>query len=703
MSFSGVSLPLVFVCITAFASPIIGGQVVTEPSGLSGTLGAEIFGGAALPLMTRLLLSLPILLAGFVMLRSNKVFQVAHMWLMGGLAVMAGLMTACSFVGDFAQSGLAQGLGWLIYVASCAVTVAGIGRKSGPWLVLVAIGLGCGIVGIKGVLEFVAMAHVHPGWRIFAGWNNPNAVATLFVMGIPILAALVARGSKGVSIVAGLLGAADVAALWHTESKGGLLAVAFALIVFFGVSISRRIARSALVGMATVLVLGVALIIAVRPALKANAQVKNVVEAPASRLLSSNQDTAQSFGFRILLWKSTAKLISSHPLGVGAGNFRYYSAQPGLVEQTVFSHQTWLQMAMEGTIFALVGFFVAMFLWLRALLRRDGGMPPENSILRAGVVAAIAGALAHGCLESNLYTFGAGLLFFMLLGVGIQLSATGSSPEMTSPNLRVGVAVFGLAVLFGLVTTATSELARAELMTAVEGKNREEITLAANQLRASAGEDSESLYMVGIYGSQTVDERLDFLRRATTAAPKTKYLRAYAAGLAEKGDVSGATEQYNKALGFDPNNLRTLANMYKFQDISGDKVGAADTARRLVAVEQSSVFLIRAIPDSVPVETFDARVYLAESTTDPKTAVELLEPAIRGYMRFADKTYGRVKISAAESHDEGDFVGLNLEEGKKVLERGRHAVVLYRAGALRLADQQAITLADQADRELKAD
>ena len=57
----GLRPEAVVLALAAFLAPIIGGQVSQEPQPLSDNLLLEVFGGTALPLMTRALLGVLVL------------------------------------------------------------------------------------------------------------------------------------------------------------------------------------------------------------------------------------------------------------------------------------------------------------------------------------------------------------------------------------------------------------------------------------------------------------------------------------------------------------------------------------------------------------------------------------------------------------------------------------------------------------------
>ncbi|MFX4895218.1 hypothetical protein ABTB54_19035, partial [Acinetobacter baumannii] len=86
----------------------------------------------------------------------------------------------------------------------------------------------------------------------------------------------------------------------------------------------------------------------------------------------------------------------------------------------------------------------------------------------------------------------------------------------------------------------------------------------------------------------------------------------------------------------------------------------------------------RAIPESVPVETYDARVFLAGRETDPAKKVALLHPAVEGYLRFNAVTYPQVKLLAKEG---ASFIDIDVKEAQQVVARARAAAEELKAAA----------------------
>jgi hypothetical protein len=145
-----------------------------------------------------------------------------------------------------------------------------------------------------------------------------------------------------------------------------------------------------------------------------------------------------------------------------------------------------------------------------------------------------------------------------------------------------------------------------------------------------------------------------------------------------------------KALVDDPNNMPALLQLMRLHEQTGDTAKAEETARRLVAVESKPYMLLRALPEIVPTETFEARVYLSQQEHDPGRQAELLRPAMDGWLSYLRLTLPGIRESAAAGVPSPS--GATLPEAKKNIQSGLEAAqrlsAIYRAMG-RAADGEA--------------
>lgn len=675
--------PALWVLATvAFLAPVMGGQQVTEIRAQSEPLLADVFlGGGTFPLVARFLLGALVLGAYGLVLYRQRVVPTAEWRLgLGWLALLATLLTAAT-ISDFRYVALRETLNWVIYAGAFGLAVAVGGRGPGLRMVIGAAGAGTALLAARGVLEYAAMMREEPSYRIFAGWINPNATAGMLLVGFFCLVGYALSQSEtseessfdrllrlGSLVMAGVV----VFALALTQSRGGFLAFCVG-VVSLAVLLAIR-CRPRVMTLAIPLVLGVALSAGMVGLSRSAASTPGTAPGALARVTNVQQE--QSVGFRQNLWQSAIQLAPEAPLGKGAGTFRYWSARPGLVEQTVTVHQTYLEMLVNGGVLAVVLLVGIAGWWLVLVSRGSRVQPPATLALKSCVIAAVLAAGAHGLVESNLVILGIGLTVFVIMGVGIQLSTDASSPEPLPAPIRYGIAGVGCLIPILLMAThAAAESTKVSFQTAIATRST---TPPSDPVPGSFG-DPEALYLKGLYLSPDPQTRLELLRQAADAQPSTRHLRAAARAATEAGDPTLALALLERVFRYDPNNLRALWLKVEMQQAAGDAEGARTTAQSLVDTEQALSFRVRALPELVPLETVRARAFLAESATGNERET-LLAGALPLLEQYRERTVPMVKRLATAGLDYG---GENPESAREAMAQGQtiaqSLAELYRA------------------------
>lgn len=655
------------VILAAFLAPVIGGQVSMDTLPLSEGYWVAAFGGPEAPLGARAVLGTLLAIGLGVALLRKHVVQVPNLAISGLLASLV-ILTGLSIMNSsFTYASLTAWPTWIIYALATFAAVGTSGRKVGVRALLWAIVLGTTVTALKGIQEFSALRATDPGHRIFADWNNPNAVAGIFCVTLPLTLGLCLSSERLESLGAGLCGALILFALALTQSKGGLLAVGLACAVFAGVALAWK-AKSRVLRLAVPLGLGALLTFGTVMTSRSPGGA-----APLDRVVNASSTQEQSAGFRTLLWKSSIDLIKAKPTGYGAGTFRYESARPARTEQTFHAHQTWLQLAVEASPLATMVLALLAAVWVFHLFVGARTWPwPENG-LRAGVLASCVAAAAHGMVETNLVYVGVGVVTFIVIGLGLQLSSDGILPEFTPKKVRWGLV--GLTVVVPVLIFwqgALGEMLKSGALAQAQSGNMVAARDALQLARSFAEIDGEIPYLLSRM-EPTAEQRLPLLAKAASLSPSTKYLRAYARVAAELGRPADADKALERALQRDPTNLQTLEQQYLWQLAQNHKEEAIRTAEQLLAIEQTDVFRVRAIPELVPLETYDARVFLSGQTQDVARKASLLRPALEGYVKYMERTKPIIERMSAIDPS-GSFLGHDKSEIEKVRVSGRELV-----------------------------
>ncbi len=221
-----------------------------------------------------------------------------------------------------------------------------------------------------------------------AAMGHPNVLAAMLVAATLLALGLArekwseapARGAKGLAVPLVLVAAGLVAALWLTQSRGGLAALGVG-VWWLGVAwtVRRRRLRWAL------WVAPVALAL-----------------AAGAWLVATGHPAGLSLAYRLDYWRGTAGVLQGHWLtGTGLENFRhqYLQHKPATApEEIADPHNLWLaawsQLGVAGLAAAVGLVVVAARHWLATARRAAGGAEAQDDAGGRGNLAAWVGAAA---------------------------------------------------------------------------------------------------------------------------------------------------------------------------------------------------------------------------------------------------------------------------------------------------------------------
>jgi len=320
-----------------------------------------------------------------------------------------------------------------------------------------------------------------------------------------------------------------------------------------------------------------------------------------------------------------------------------------------------------------VGFGI---LWVYIeLFRRSPNLPAGQNILRASIIAAVVCMLFDNVLESGLYSFGIGVTAFAILGLGLVQAPDGIEPQYIPKPLRGAAGLLSFLVAILLLHAGAVETLRArgryELNAAVaEGLG----TFGAQQSIQNANEIADKALNLAPFGLDQIDgenwrlkadvdesllHSVSDLKEAASWEPITRNYRALGIAEISTQDYQAAIMNLNKALELDPNNLLTLPKLRDAYVAAGQMDKAIETAQRTVDVEKTPYFQVRSLPQLIPVETYEARAFIAENTTDLNKRATLLEQAVAGYQQYQQITAPLI-LNMARTDPSVQFGGENL-------------------------------------------
>nr|MBA3726349.1 hypothetical protein [Armatimonadota bacterium] len=226
------TLPTILLLIGLALAPWFGGHVLFDAEPMSGSdFWFSAFVSRTNPAVNHALIATFILLAVAIAAFRRNVLQIPGP-LIAGLLFLLWIWIGISVMGSrFKHESILELARYTSYLFTLFACVLLLGRGTLARSALIAIFVGTTLVALSGLNEFMRSMRIAPDWRIFAGWQNPNAVAGLFAVVLPVGVALALSSKQGAERLLFVLGSSLICVgLWLTASKGGLLAAAVGLL-----------------------------------------------------------------------------------------------------------------------------------------------------------------------------------------------------------------------------------------------------------------------------------------------------------------------------------------------------------------------------------------------------------------------------------------------------------------------------------------
>lgn len=254
-----------------------------------------------------------------------------------------------------------------------------------------------------------------------AGIYDPNDLAALLALTVPISLAVASRSRLLLRTTAYVTAALSAALLLQTGSRGGLIALVIALLVYL-LGQARRTAIAILVAVSVATPLGW---------LVAPAPVRE-------RLLSvfevENDYNSTSRTGRLAIWRRGATYMRDNPLlGVGLGNFAAAEGETNRLEGTrgawLNAHNIFVQVGAELGVFGLAAFAYILQRSARLAAKRWSLFGARKEFDRPELLAALASFIVSGMFLSHAYS----TLFTFVAGICV-LSSSGSTSSVATPS-----------------------------------------------------------------------------------------------------------------------------------------------------------------------------------------------------------------------------------------------------------------------------
>ena len=340
--------------------------------------------------------------------------------------------------------------------------------------------VGVSVVGGEALLNFVATRDP----RQFGTFFNPNifanalAVALPLAIGLPLALWNITR-NRNFAIIGALPFFVVLPALAVTSSKGGLLAAFVGcLVAVFALRASRPAAFKTAFRkvLPAVLILGF-----VFGALAA--------KTVGPRLLAARGADNNSTMFRTYLWRGTLRMIEVKPLvGFGPGAFSGSFPRYALADTARSSEQSWLQIAAESGVPALLFLLAAFVLAFRNgwKSRREDGWA-----LRAAAMGALVAMIVHGCVDSGWSA--TPIVIVLALALGILQAPSEAGADAATPRGNLNFGWIGATLLLALAGLGAQQAAQGQnnyeesLRLMKSGSRAQALQLAQEAVDASPG------------------------------------------------------------------------------------------------------------------------------------------------------------------------------------------------------------------------
>jgi len=315
---------------------------------------------------------------------------------------------AASFVTVYPRGTLAELMRLLDYLALYAlvrVLLRGERLFLAGALAFAGGGVACAVIGLQQYLPTALRGD--PSWRTFGPFYNPNLLAAMLLMSIPMWIALLLMGrlptlKAGAGVALGL----SWLCFFVTGSKGGALALMGALAV--GAILAPDPAKGGLLkralgGIGLVALAGAAALL-----------------LPPIRIRLAEALGAQSNStmFRYYTWVGTWHMALARPvLGFGPGAFAAAYPRFAIVGHTWLAHETYLQIAAETGFVGVAALLAAMGSQLLAGLHAARRLSGDYRAVAAAATAGMVGFCLHNVVDYAWHVTATGMAVWVLAGL----------------------------------------------------------------------------------------------------------------------------------------------------------------------------------------------------------------------------------------------------------------------------------------------
>lgn len=364
--------------------------------------------------------------------REEDLFWAAHPWMTWVIALFLLWVTLSAIWAEQPGDTLSAAFRYALNAALFLVVFTAIQSRQHVRALIGALVVGAVFAGLYGIAVQPSAAGAAAGLTSASGLNrlagtigDPNQLASVLVVGFILATAIAAsaRRSSAIRLASAAAATITLAGIFFTVSRGGLFALAAAMVATILVARGHRLAATLLALLVAVTAIG---------------YYSGVAPAGArDRILAADGGSG-----RTDIWKVGWRMVEAKPVtGVGAGNFpissiHYLLVEPGALEQDRYvvddpkvAHNIYLGFLAELGIVGL-GFFLLIVggsLRTAGLAARGFARAGDHELelVARAVIVAILALLAADFFVSDQYS----KQLWLLLALGPALLAVAGRTE----------------------------------------------------------------------------------------------------------------------------------------------------------------------------------------------------------------------------------------------------------------------------------
>ncbi|MCE5313801.1 MAG: O-antigen ligase family protein [Armatimonadota bacterium] len=465
--------------------------------------------------------------------------------------------------------------------------------------------------------------------RLFGSFINPGYFSGFIVMALPLtLGVYLVTKRTVLAVLIGMAFVLETIALMLTGTKFGIMAAVLGLLVFFLLAIgTKSLKRSKFTRL---LILSVFLI----PLLA-------IFSKPVtSRITAAETGGSQvhSTTFRVFTWQATIDMIKANPwLGVGPGVYSIAYPRYTIAGPTKAAHQSYLQIASESGIAALLAFLVAILAIanrsMKGIVKRQTEQTEHDAktqtsenqrlswsdvvpfsgrpVMNCAIYGALAASVLRNMVDSDWYIIGIALPFWVMAGV--LVSQTHASPVITIHSRKLkGMAIAACLIL--AVLSASFGLARR--LTPVQMGSDETFSsslkgyeMACKICPLNAEYHRELAKYLAADGDLAASKRQ--LDTSAKLAPTDASTYQVGGMIALANDnPKMAVSYFKNAVKCNPNSTNAIYKMSIAYGMLGDEKDQYQAIKRLIEIENSLYEQVKGAPELVDTTFAHAHAYL---------------------------------------------------------------------------------------------